>query len=1149
MSAATTAAAGPSTRRRSLSAAASSPVALAAGFAVVAVVAVTTSSPGRYVGENRVDQYISPGHRLVRSAFLWDPTRGLGRTREDLWPVQLVPLSLLRGIGLSPVAAQRAFHALLLVTAAAGAAAVLRTVRALDASRSVAQADAEAGADGAGIAAPVLAGAVYAFGPYAATFLTPANLFASYALAPWVVLCALRGPSSHHRWRWAAVAALLVAALGNADLPGVVMALAVVPLVAVWSGRHVGLGLRAGLGWLARAGLLVVGLSAAALWKTAAAAAVFGQRLSSTEAPATVGAVSSWSETWRGLGFWLSYYRGPIPARPQTADLFTDPAVVLATFVAPVLALVALALPEVRTRVVWAAGALLSAVLMVGVHPVDDPVPLGRAVQGAFDASATLSGFRTTYKAGAGLMLGVAVLAASAVDALSKRAGRGPGRALLAAGVALLVGVAGLPFWTGNLYDGSRTSGPVPAYWREAAQAVNALPGDGRVLVLPASTRTVYSWGWVGDDILDALITRPHAVDTSVPLSTAEAADILAAVSSAVDEARHRPGGVAAVLRRLGIDHVLIRNDIDADQTRTLSPNRLARLRSDPSLRRIRSFGAPPRSGQATASSRDTEGDDRPRLELFRVVDPGPTGPRLAPDSGALVVSGSGDVVLDLGAEGDLDRSGTVRFSGGLDPTDLRSALSAGGRLVLSDTNRRRVSVVNGLVRDESWTLAAGEDLDRDAGALFDRPGSQTVAWYRDATRISASGVPRSVRGTQASTRPAAAFDGRASTWWQTVETRGQVGLSLRVDLRRAERLGTVRLDPLPAPPSTRRLTSVVVRTAGGSRRVDLRDGAAAVTLDAEPTDWVEVEVAAVSDGAPRAVGLREVEIEGLDLTEWIALPDDVARAARRDRALARIVEDAPLSVLVSRTRPGAAVPVERVLRRRVRLPSDVDATVSGSVTPVDPQTVTLLAGLRGECGGGDGALTIDGESVALTLADAEVPLLVGAPVDLRSCDRVALRAGWREVEVDAALPLDRLRLDTAGIAEVDPPSGSLRQREVRPDRLRVEVDAPDGAVVLTGQSHDPRWVATVDGRDLGPASLHDGQSGWTLPAGDDLDVVMEFRPARRFRLAAGVSLATAAVCLALVVRRPRPRGGRGGDPAATGQVEGGRTASDASSA
>jgi arabinofuranan 3-O-arabinosyltransferase len=1120
--------------------AAQRPVALVGLFAVLAAVAVTTSAPGRYVGENRVDQYLAPGHRLVRTLWLWDPTRGLGRPREDLWPLQIGPLAALRGLGVPEVAAQRIFHALLLVVAAAGAAAVLRHVRNEgDAADADAEAEAEADADGeragAGGLAPLLAGLLYGFGPYAITFLTPANLFAAYAVAPWVVLCALRGSGSARPWRWAAAAALIVGGLGNADYPGVVLSLVGIPVVAVWAAHRRGRGVGAALGWLARAAGLTVVVSAAALWKTVTASAVFAQRVSTTESPETVGVASSWSETWRGLGFWLSYFRTDVLARPQTADYFTDPTVALVTFVPAVVALAALALREVRGRVLFGVIAVGSAALMVGIHPVGDKVPLGRFVLRVLDASAATSGFRTTYKAGAGLVLGVAVLSALAAEALARRAGRrGQGRVLVGAVAVVVVVVASLPAWTGDLYDASRTSGPVPDYWQDAARTINQLPGRGRLLVLPASTRTVYDWGWVGDDILDSLITRPHAVDTAVPLSGPEAADVLADVSQAAGDARHRPGAVAAVLRRLGIDHVLLRNDVDADATRTLAPDALAQLRADPGLDLVGTFGDLPVTVTATPEGGDTGA--RQPLELFAVTDPGDLGPRVAPADGQLVVSGSGDAMVALGADGDLGSSGPVRFSGALDAAEAAAALDDDGRLVLSDTNRRRVTVVNALVRGESWTLAAGEDLDREADAPYDAPGSQTVAWYHDATRITSDGAPRGGRGAQSWTRPAAAFDANSATWWQTVETADQEGIRLRVALREPQALTRVRIEPLDAPRTARRLTEVVVRTSDGSETtLDVGEGGTEVDVATGPSDWVEIEITGVSDGADRPVGIREVELDGadgpLDLREWITLPDDLVRRAEGDERLAAALEAAPVSVLMAPDQPEAPFPVEPVLRRRVRLPHAIEASVTATVRPADPAAADLLGTLvDGACN--DEILRIDGEPLGLTLSDDQAEIEVGEPARLRSCDPVfpTLDAGWHQVETRSGASLASVRIDGEHAA---PPSGdvppddtgAVAVREETPDRMRLTVDAPDGGVVLTGQSYDVRWVATVDGESLGPAGLYDGQSGWELPAGTDLDVVVELRPARRYRVASWISVVGVVTCLVLVAGRRRRQG------------------------
>lgn len=1080
-------------------------VALASGawtqavtFAFLAAAVVTSSAQGRYVGENRFDQYFAPGHRLVRSLFLWDPTRGLGATREDLWPIEVAPLAVLRGLGLDAVATQRVWHVVLLTVAATGAAAALRTVRGRTGSPPTAL-------------GPFLAGLIYGFGAYSHTYFLPTNLYVAYAAAPWVVVCALRGAVSRHPWRTAGAAALIVGSLGNTDIPGVVMALLLVPAAAIWSSSNAGRGWRPGLRWLLRAGGLGLLVSADALYKTWAGASVLAQRLGSTESPETVAVASSWSESLRGLGFWLSYYRGPTLARPQGLALFADPWVVAATFVPVLLALVALLLPEVRSRALWGLGLVGAAVVMVGLHPVDDSVPLGDFLADAFAASPTLSGFRSTYKAGAGLILGVAVLTGLGVDALAARAGRHQLRATgLRVGAVGVVLVSGLPFWVGDLYDPGATSGPIPEYWYDAARTINDLPGDGRLLVLPASTRTVYEWGYVGDDILDSLITRPQAVDVTIPLSTPEAADLLAAVSQGVADARYQPGALVPILRRLGIDHVLVRNDLDAAATRTLRPDQLSELRVDPGLERIDTFG--PRGGT-------TGRDDLPALELFAVVDPGPTGPRLAPVEHPPVVSGSGAALPGLAASGVLDAAGPLRYSPDLDDDALVAALDDhGGRVILTDTNRRRVTVVNNFVRDESWTLAEGEDLDREGGALFDAPGSQTVAWYRDATRIASSGFPRSAEGGKPWNRPALAFDGDPDTSWRTVELADQEGITLRVELREPRALGGMALAPVETTGSAPRVTEVEVTSSDGShRRVDLSDGATEVDLAAGPSSWFELEITEVTGTALGPVGFTEVAVEGLDLEEWIQLPDDLVRRGGDAPAVAAAVAAAPLTITMTRDRPEAPFPVEPNLRRRFRLGSEHRFTLRADVTPVAESDADALRSLVEGCD--DTLLELDGERVGLTLADPEDEVLPGVATEVASCAPIDLGAGWHTLASDGS-GLDRVVLDDAATIEaVDPPPGEVRVLRAGPDSQHLRVDAPEGGILITGESWDERWVATVDGDDLGAAAPYDTLGGWRLPAGQDMDVRLQLGPARGHRIALVVTLAGAVACLILVGR------------------------------
>ena len=77
------------------------------GFSILATAATVSNQPGRYVGDNRFDQFWNPGRRAARQFLAWDPLRGLGREREDFWPGVTWPLAWLRGVGLDPVLTQR----------------------------------------------------------------------------------------------------------------------------------------------------------------------------------------------------------------------------------------------------------------------------------------------------------------------------------------------------------------------------------------------------------------------------------------------------------------------------------------------------------------------------------------------------------------------------------------------------------------------------------------------------------------------------------------------------------------------------------------------------------------------------------------------------------------------------------------------------------------------------------------------------------------------------------------------------------------------------------------------------------------------------------------------------------------------------------
>jgi len=1089
-------------------------------YGATALLCTFANAPGEYIGDNRYDQFASPGRRLTHSLALWDGSRGLGRVREDLWIGFTAPMALLRSFGFSVWATERVFHAGLLALGAVGVVAVLRTMRPRI---------------GPG---HVLAGFVYGFGPYAAAFLQPSNLYAAAAATPWLALAAFRGITTDEPWRWGAAFAVVVFLLGNADPPGVLLAALVVVPVVLWLllvERSVRIGQV--VRWLLRAGVLAVGVSTAALFKTWVAAATFSNRLDTTESPAIINSSSSWAETLRGLGFWLTYFRGAGLARPQTEVYFSNAAVVLATMAVPAAALASIALSRERGRLFMGACVVMAAVVMVGSYPLDAPSALGRLLLDAYAAVPSLAAFRTSYKIGGVLALGMAGLVglgyAELLDRLRERGRSRVVPSLVAFGV---VAVAAVPFWSGGLYDTSKGYRHVPTYWRDALRYVDALPGDGRVLILPGSTRTQYRWGWVGDDIFDALLRRDHAIDTAIPLSEPEAANLLHAIDQTVVDGTYRPGTIAPILERLGIDRVIIRNDVDWQATRTIRPAQLDSLRRDSGLRLLRTFGRP---GEETTAGTDHTAEAQqearlPPVEVYEVRGTVATGPRLvSPSQAPVLVSGDGEAWPLLAQEGDLAKSGPVRYSADVPARDLASAVAGAARVLVTDTNRRRVVTVNGFNLDEGPTLAAGQDQDRPAADLFKVDGSQTVAWYRDATRISATGASRGLRGSQPATRAAAAFDGNPSTAWQTIEGANQAGLGVRVDFRHPTRLSEADITALGAAAGVTHVTSARLVFSDGSQQVVPLTGASVATnFKPRTVRWVKVEIAQMSAGAPHGAGFSEISFPGVDLREWIDLPDDVARRAAADPKVAAALRSVPVAYQFERARPVASLPSEPILRRRFRVASARTFTLTATVRPAASATVSVARTLAVSCG--NRTITVDGDPVGVRLVGSVKGIRPGDPLLVASCSPVPLGDGWHRLEV-AGTPVTDLRLASPAphprpFASLDT---ALRVRHVHesPGRVTLEVDAPAGARLISGQSWEKRWVATVDGRSLGPAVPLDTLSGWTVPKGRRQVVVLTYRPQTRFAATLLLSGLALAVCLVLLLR-PRRRGGVDEPPA-----------------
>jgi hypothetical protein len=422
-------------------------------YGTVGLAIAMANSPGWYVYDARFEHYWAPHRFLGQQVTLWDATRTLGRPTAFFSPVVGTLLTAFHALGASPPVAERLLHATYLGIAGVGMVCVLQLYRPRIGPEHV------------------IAGFVYVINPYTTQFLVPSGLYLHAALSPLLVVMAVRGSRARDAWPWAAGFALLVASLGAVNTASLLYALLpVVPALAyeIWGSREVSI--RRAAGWAGRALPLTLLTCIAALYVLMANAPLIAENLGTTELPRLVSSRSSWAESWRGLGSWMSYVNIQGDAlRPGARLLFTSAPVILATFLLPAAALVALWRVRWRAGAAFAAMGFVALVAMVGVHPIDDPDPVGAALDALYDRVLFARSLRNGYKAGPGLLMFVAALVAVGVVELGRSWASVPrrraARAVAGAGLVAIVALAAIPYWTDGLYSDRDRSAGIPDYW------------------------------------------------------------------------------------------------------------------------------------------------------------------------------------------------------------------------------------------------------------------------------------------------------------------------------------------------------------------------------------------------------------------------------------------------------------------------------------------------------------------------------------------------------------------------------------------------------------------------------------------------------------------------------------------------------------
>jgi arabinofuranan 3-O-arabinosyltransferase len=672
-----------------------------------------------------------------------------------------------------------------------------------------------------------------------------------------------------------------------------------------------------------------------------------------TESLRTVAEASSPTDLLRGIGNWFFYGADRVGySIDQASEYLRSDVVVFATFAIPVLALVAAGVVRWRHRAYFALLVVVGTVVGVGAWPYDDPSPYGALFKSFGDTAAGLA-LRNTPRVVPLIVLGIAALLAAGLGALSSRRQE----VVAACVVGTLALVAFVPVWRlGYFSGGVDRANDVPAYWQDAAAALDRGGDATRVLEVPGVSFAAYRWGNTVEPVTPGLTDRPYVAREVLPAGTPPSVNLLDALDHRLQEGTFEPAAFAGYARLAGIGTIALRSDLQYERFDSPRPRLLWALLTDPlapGLESPRVFGTPePNRASPALNMLDNlelripvDAKDPPPVALFDVTDPVPIV-HAAPSAQPVLLAGDAEGIVDAVAAGLIDGNQLVLESAALDRTALARVLRDGADLVLTDTNRRRSRHYFSRIRDATgYTERAGETAPR-ADDTFRLEPFPTA---RDSARTVVEQHGGTVVATDyavSADRPANAVDGDPRTAWRVGGKAVGERLVLRPDT--PVRTDHVTLAQLPAGLGDRSIEQARLRFDGGEA-IDVQLGPDSFTPAGQRVSFperdvreLEIEIEKVRvpelDTGLAVVGLTDVGLGDLRIRETVRLPLDLVRHAGAQ------ADGHRLDVVLSRLRydPGQLQDEELALDRRFVLPNARSFQVSGRarVDPNAPDTV-----------------------------------------------------------------------------------------------------------------------------------------------------------------------------------------------------------------
>ncbi|MFB9468620.1 alpha-(1-_3)-arabinofuranosyltransferase family protein [Nonomuraea salmonea] len=824
------------------------------GFGLLAF----TTRPGHLISDTKMDLALNPVGWLERAAHLWD-LQHFGQLQNQVagYIFPMGPFFALGELaGVEPWVTQRLWLTLLMSVAFLGVERL-------------------AGRLGIGSPGTRIAGALaYALAPRTLSIIGEISVeWLPAAMLPWILLPLLTASETGQRARGAIRSALAVALCGGVNAVAV-LAVLVAPVLYILTRPRPVPRWRL-LGWWSGAVAVATLFWSLPLLLVGRYAFSF---LPYTETAGTTTAVTSLTNVLRGASDWVRYLPlNGVLEQPPGFRIATAASMVVVTGVIAALGLAGLARRDLPARGFLVAVFVVGVVALVAGHAgALEPVtaePVRWLLDGPLAPLRNLRKFDPLVRLA--LALGLAHLLVKV---------RMPVRTVAVAACAALV----VPVFNQGLAAPGDFE-DVPAHWREAAAWLDTNAGDDGVLLVPGAKFGEYVWGRPMDEPLQALTTARWTTRKIEPPGSVGLTRLLDAIDQRLTSG-HGSAGVTAVLRRLGVRYLLVRNDLIRQNLQGAWPSRVYEaLRESPGITKVRSFGEP---------VGDRETDDAvnaldpafPALDLYEVSDAAGLV-TVRPAADALAVRGGPDSLLAMGDLGLLgDEPVLVNGDAG-----TREAPS-----VVSDALRLRERSFGELRTNWSPTLTADKKRDFDGVKALDllEKGwldEAAVAEYDGIAGISASSSvadPYAPAGISSAGRgPYAAMDGNTKTGWESDGTKTSQGEWLRVDLRGRMRIPYVNVMFAPDLLLGQAVSRVAVETESGSLVQDV-----ARTTDPQrlrvpdgPTSWVRLKVAGTASETwtyGQRIGVVELSIPGVTAGRTIRLPGQGGDAYVMDRGL-----------------------------------------------------------------------------------------------------------------------------------------------------------------------------------------------------------------------------------------------------------------------